>query len=82
MNTEDASIEFALAKGKGITTMVIWNPNTDAAEQMFIRAMSKEKKQPPRVETPRPVEPVRLPQKVERLVDDFVLRYPGFAKVA
>ena len=78
---EDSRIDFAL-NSKGIRTMVIWNPNTDAAEQRFIRAMAKEK-QHSRVETPRPVEPEMVPQKVERLVvDDFVLRYPGFAKVA
>ena len=81
------SIEDLALNGKGITTMVIWNPNTDAAEQRFImakeRAMTKEREQHSRVETPRPVEPERLPQKVARLVvDDFVLRYPGFAKVA
>ena len=94
-NIKDSSIDFALAKGKGITTMIIWEPkNTKqyrgiAKERGFRFKCREDEKsiliaQPlqPAIEEIHPTSPVSPQKNAEvklKLVDDYILRYPGFA---
>ena len=94
MSIEDSRINFALI-GKGITTMIIWDPCEKSPHEKRSYRFKNEKvnnekpvvvvAQPAIEETPHPAVPVSPQKNVEiklKLADDYVLHYPGYPKVA